>query len=85
MVVKAAKFPDLGKRSLTGALPHFGLWAHPAKELMENSKESGSTLFIMIETRGAFDSVNDLAAEPGCDVLMVGCRNLSMEIGMLGE
>lgn len=75
----------MGKRSLTGTLPQFELRSLPATQLMEEANQSGSTVFIMIETVDALECVDSLAAEPGCDVLMVGCQDLSMEIGTLGE
>lgn len=45
----------------------------------------GSTVFIMIETADALASVEDIAALPGCDVLLVGSNDLAMEIGTLGD
>jgi 2-keto-3-deoxy-L-rhamnonate aldolase RhmA len=45
----------------------------------------GSTVFIMIETADALDAVEDIAALPGCDVLLVGSNDLAMEIGTLGD
>jgi 2-keto-3-deoxy-L-rhamnonate aldolase RhmA len=46
---------------------------------------SGSTVFIMIETVDALEAVDDIAAIPGCDVLLVGSNDLASEIGTLGD
>lgn len=46
---------------------------------------SGSTVFITIETTDALDTVENIAALPSCDVLLVGSNDLAMEIGTLGD
>lgn len=45
----------------------------------------GSTVFIMIETADALACVDDIAALPGCDVLLVGSNDLACEIGTLPD
>lgn len=39
----------------------------------------------MIETVDALESVDDIAALPGCDVLLVGSNDLLTELGIMGE
>ncbi|KAJ4983090.1 HpcH/HpaI aldolase [Stagonosporopsis vannaccii] len=39
----------------------------------------------MIETADALNTVEDIAALPGCDVLLVGSNDLASEIGTLGD
>lgn len=39
----------------------------------------------MIETADALNAVEDIAALPGCDMLLVGSNDLAMEIGTLGD
>lgn len=46
---------------------------------------AGSTVFIMIETADALAAVDDIAALPGCDVLLVGSNDLASEIGTLPD
>lgn len=70
---------------MTGALPQFELRPLPAKDVIEQVNKTGSTVFIMIETVDALECVDSLAAEPGCDVLMVGCQDLSIAMGLLGD
>ncbi|PVH67656.1 2,4-dihydroxyhept-2-ene-1,7-dioic acid aldolase-like protein [Cadophora sp. DSE1049] len=84
-VIQASKYPPMGKRSLTGMLPHYNLAAVPASQAVEQVNASGSTVFIMIETADALACVDELAALPGCDVLMVGSNDLAAEIGTLGD
>lgn len=46
---------------------------------------AGSTVFIMIETADALANVDEIAALPGCDVLLVGSNDLASEIGTLPD
>ncbi|KAK5056682.1 hypothetical protein LTR84_012214 [Exophiala bonariae] len=84
-VIQTSKFPPLGKRSLTAGLPHFGYAPTPATATAPQLNESGSTVFIMIETADALETVDDIAALPGCDVLLVGANDLATELGIMGD
>lgn len=50
---------------------------------MTQMNNTGSTVFLMIETIEGLERVDDIAAEPGCDVLLVGSQDLSTELGTL--
>ena len=52
---------------------------------MRQLNETGSTVFVQIETREGRKNVSDIAAVPGVDVLMVGANDLSLELGAVGE
>jgi len=39
----------------------------------------------MVETVDALESVDDIAALPGCDVLLVGANDLLTEMGIMGD
>lgn len=66
-------------------MPHYNLKSVPAKQAIEEVNASGSTVFIMVETADALACVDELAALPGCDVLLVGSNDLAAEIGTLGD
>lgn len=83
--VAMCKFPPLGGRSLTVGLPHFGHAAMAPDVAMKELDEKGSTVFIMIETKDALDVVDDIAAVPGVEVLLVGSNDLGQELGCLGQ
>lgn len=51
---------------------------------MEQLNQTGSTVFLQIETRKGLENVFDIAAVPGVDVLMVGANDLSLELGAVG-
>lgn len=84
-VIQTSKYPPIGKRSLTAGLPQFNYMALPASVTAPQLNESGSTVFLMIETVDALEAVDDIAALPGCDVLLVGSNDLATEIGIMGD
>ncbi|KAF2165738.1 hypothetical protein M409DRAFT_67093 [Zasmidium cellare ATCC 36951] len=84
-VVEVAKYAPLGKRSLSMGFPHCRFNPVPPHEFTPEMNAFGSTVFIMIETADALEAVDDIAAIPGCDVLLVGSNDLAQEIGTLGD
>ncbi|RVX73704.1 hypothetical protein B0A52_02594 [Exophiala mesophila] len=84
-VIQTSKYPPIGKRSLTAGLPQFNYMPLPATVTAPQLNESGSTVFLMIETVDALEAVDDIAALPGCDVLLVGSNDLATEIGITGD
>jgi len=40
---------------------------------------------VMLESPEALRNVREIAAVPGIDVLMIGCNDLSMELGIAGQ
>lgn len=52
---------------------------------MKELDANGSTTFLMIETREGLANVDSIAALPGCDVLLVGANDLSLELGVVGQ
>ncbi|KAG9252361.1 Pyruvate/Phosphoenolpyruvate kinase [Emericellopsis atlantica] len=83
--VAMTKFPPLGTRSLTAALPHFLYKQVEAKEVVTQLNETGSMVFAMIETSEAVSNAYDIATVHGVDVLLLGANDLSLEMGILGE
>jgi 2-keto-3-deoxy-L-rhamnonate aldolase RhmA len=83
-VVAAAKFQPVGHRSSTNGLPHFQFRSIPAKKA--NPILNQTTLVIpMIETLEALDLVEEIAAVPGVDSLLIGTNDLTAEMGIPGE
>lgn len=83
--IRISKYQPLGKRSLSFGFPHFCYAPVSVPQLTSEMNKYGSTVFIMIETADALDNVDDIAALPGCDVLLVGSNDLASEIGTLGD
>ncbi|KAG9251638.1 Pyruvate/Phosphoenolpyruvate kinase-like domain-containing protein [Emericellopsis atlantica] len=82
--VSIAKYPPLGLRSMTGQLPVFNYKATPAETVVEDSNTSASTVVVMIETQEGVESVEDIAAVQGVDVLLIGSNDLAIELGVPG-
>lgn len=83
--VYISKYPPIGGRSNAAGYPQFGLAPVPATHSIKQLNETGSTVFVQIETRKGLENVFDIAAVPGVDVLMVGANDLSLELGDVGN
>lgn len=83
--IDVTKYPPFGKRSLSAGFPHFEYGSPSPEALVKQMNESGSQCFIMIETADALAAVDDIAALPGCDVLLVGSQDLATEIGTMPD
>ncbi|KAJ9636852.1 hypothetical protein H2201_006472 [Coniosporium apollinis] len=83
--IHISKYPPLGGRSISAGFPQFEYSPLPISTISTEMNEFGSTVFIMIETADALKTVDEIAALPGCDVLLVGSNDLAMEIGTLGD
>lgn len=83
--IAISKYLPLGKHSIDSGFPHFEFAPLPISTISSEMNESGSTVFIMIEAADALKMVDDIAALPGCDVLLVGSNDLAMEVGTLGD
>jgi 2-keto-3-deoxy-L-rhamnonate aldolase RhmA len=83
-MVRNCRYPPIGKRSVTGALPQLDFAAIPLAEAAE-AVNASTLLVLMIETAEAVANAGKIAATPGVDVLLVGANDLSMELGIPGE
>lgn len=83
--VSISKYPPIGKRSMTGQLPTFQLLPTPIDQIVTQGNESGSSVFLMIETKESVDNVEAIAAVDGVDVLLIGSNDLSIELGVPGQ
>jgi 2-keto-3-deoxy-L-rhamnonate aldolase RhmA len=81
--VESAKYAPVGKRGLAGVRANrygsipFDRWVLDANE--------GSIVFVQIETAGALNSVEEIAAEKWADLLFVGPNDLSQALGVPGR
>ncbi|KAI1098900.1 Pyruvate/Phosphoenolpyruvate kinase-like domain-containing protein [Jackrogersella minutella] len=80
-IVSAAKFPPQGQRGLGSpfAMERF----NPVPTMTEYLQQANDSLLTMvqIETQEALDSVEEIAAIPGVDVLFIGPFDLGNNIG----
>ncbi|TXC06147.1 hypothetical protein FocTR4_00009535 [Fusarium oxysporum f. sp. cubense] len=83
-VVNAAKFQPVGHRSSTNGLPHHQFRSIPAK--VSSPVTNAATMVIpMIETLEALELVDEIAALPGVDSLLIGTNDLTAEMGIPGD
>lgn len=82
--VRWAKFHPRGERGLNGGNRdgRFGLTPIPEYVARANAE---TFVGIQIETRGALDSVAELAAIPDVDLLFVGPADISQVLGIPGD
>lgn len=83
-VATACKYPPLGRRSFFGLQPAFGYQRTPVQDAMALANPQVLSV-VMLESPEALRNLHAIAAVPGVDVLMIGCNDLSMELGMAGQ
>jgi 2-keto-3-deoxy-L-rhamnonate aldolase RhmA len=83
-MVSNCKYPPLGHRSVTGALPQLDFESH-SFAVSTPAINASTLLVIMLETPLAIKNADAIAAVPGVDVLLVGCSDLGMEMGLPGQ
>lgn len=83
-MVQNVRYPPVGHRSITGALPQLDFASHPSGEVAKAVNEA-TLLVLMLESPGAIDRVDEIAAVPGYDALLIGTNDLTMEMGIPGQ
>lgn len=83
--VKMCKFPPLGKRSLWLQQAAVGLETIPTEELVKEINANASAAGMMIESADSIPNVDAIAAVDGVDLLIVGCIDLSADMGIPGQ
>ena len=78
------RYPPIGHRSMTGALPQVNFESHPLDEL-SGAVNDATLLILMIETPQAVENADAIAAVEGVDVLLIGTNDLCMEMGIPGQ
>jgi 2-keto-3-deoxy-L-rhamnonate aldolase RhmA len=81
--VDTAKFPPLGKRSVSGGYSLFDFRTLPLAEVTRTLNEN-TLVVCMIETREGLANVEEIAAIEGVDVIHVGCNDLLVNMGKPG-
>ncbi|KXJ88956.1 HpcH/HpaI aldolase [Microdochium bolleyi] len=83
--VNAAKYPPLGRRSLTMVQAMMQYASHIPYQVVSDVVNDAVQILPMIETREGLANVEAIAAVPGVDALLIGCADLSVELGMVGN
>ena len=83
-MVENCRYPPVGHRSVTGALPQLDFETLPAGEATAVINDT-TLLVIMLETPQAIENVEEIAAVNGVDILLIGTNDLCMEMGIPGQ
>jgi 4-hydroxy-2-oxoheptanedioate aldolase len=82
-VVRAMKFPPLGRRGYDGIHAEADFGRLPANEYLAKANRE-NFLVVQIEEPEVVGHIDDIAAMPGVDVLLVGPGDLTLGLGKFG-
>ncbi len=82
--VACAKYPPEGSRGVALSIAHDRYTQGSVKEKFQTANKR-TTLFVLIETRGAVEEIDAIAAIDGIDALWLGHFDLSVSLGIPGE
>ena len=82
--VSWAKFPPEGSRGIN-ASGRDGDYTHKPMDQFVIHANRRSMVAIQIETLGAIDQIDAIAALPGVDMLFIGPGDLSLSLGVVGQ
>jgi 2-keto-3-deoxy-L-rhamnonate aldolase RhmA len=80
--IRHLRYPPLGDRGVATYNRACGFGLHP--DVLETANEQILSI-VQIESRPAVERVEEIAAVPGIDVLFIGPRDLSHDLGVPGD
>jgi 2-keto-3-deoxy-L-rhamnonate aldolase RhmA len=83
-IVSALRYPPIGHRSVTSALPHYSFRLPPLQQALATINNA-TMIVLNIETPLGVDNIEDIAAVEGVDVLLIGAVDLAAEMGLHGQ
>jgi 2-keto-3-deoxy-L-rhamnonate aldolase RhmA len=83
-VARACRFPSTGQRSQIGTGPAFGMRPTPAAE-MNPAVDAEIVVQVILETPTGIANADEIAAQPGVDVLVLGANDFTAELGDPGN
>jgi 2-keto-3-deoxy-L-rhamnonate aldolase RhmA len=83
-IVRAVKFSPSGARPYAGASPALQFRSFTTTETYRLLNEA-SMVVVMIESRDAVAKVDEIAAVPGVDILLIGTNDLCDALGIPGQ
>jgi len=82
-IVAATRYAPLGSRGMYGSGPHTAFRVRPPAEHMATAN-ARVHVTAMLESKAAFDRLDEIAAVPGIDALTIGPTDLAQDLGVLG-
>jgi 2-keto-3-deoxy-L-rhamnonate aldolase RhmA len=83
-IARCCRYAPLGERGMYGFGPHTEFRVRPPDEHMAGAN-ARVHVTAMLETRRAFDRLDEIAAVPGIDALTIGPTDLAQNLGVLGR
>ena len=83
-IVEALRYPPAGHRSIARASPLVSFDSVPLGEFMRDANEQ-MLIIAMLESPGAIEQAEAIAAVDGIDGLLIGTNDLCTEMGIPGE
>jgi 4-hydroxy-2-oxoheptanedioate aldolase len=83
-IADAYRYPPVGHRSIVGGLPQVAYASLPIGEAAATIN-AATLVAVMIETPKAVANADAIAAVPGIDMLLMGCSDLTLEMGIPGQ
>lgn len=83
-VADRLRYPPVGHRSVSGAIPQVDFATHPMGEVTKAVNDA-VLVVVMLETPTAIANADKIAAVKGVDVLLIGTSDLTMEMGIPGQ
>ena len=83
--VAACKYPPKGRRSMWGQQPALGLRATAFTQVIEVCDSVASSVILMIEAFDSIENIDAIAGVENVDALLVGCLDLSTDMGIPGK
>ena len=83
-VVAAAKYPPLGARGLSGALPQLGFRNLPAAQALP-ALNAATMVIVQFESAASLAAMDEIVAVDGVDMVMIGSNDLLADLGHPGE
>ncbi len=78
------KYPPMGKRGAVLARGHTAFRGGPLMATLEQGNKE-TMLIVQVETKEAVDRLDQIAAVPGVDCLLIGPTDLSVALGVGGD
>ena len=83
-VVAAARYAPLGQRGIAGLGPHLDFEPQPDMAAALRHLNEQVHLSVMLESRQAFDRLDEIVATPGIDGVTLGPGDLAQDLGIFG-
>lgn len=84
LLVSSAKYPPIGRRGAAFSIAHDDYRGGSIPEIVRSANDE-TLLIAQIETARGLESVEQIAAVPGIDVLWIGLYDLTGSLGVPGQ